>query len=216
MNIDAILFDLDNTIYPASSGMMHAIDSRILEFMSDRLGVSPEEAAAIRLEYFTTYGTTLRGLQLHTSVDPEDFLAHVHDLAWDSFLESDAELDHLLGQVRATRAIFTNSPAEHARGVLRTLGIERHFAYIFDIRFQQFLPKPDEAGYRRALEYLGAAGQQTIMIEDTLKNLATARKLGMATIYIGDALPDADHPADYVMPDVLAALRLILTLEDPE
>jgi putative hydrolase of the HAD superfamily len=212
MNTHAILFDLDNTLYPASSGLMGAIDTRILDYLSDRLGITPEEAIAIRRDYFSTYGTTLRGLQLHTQVDPEDYLTYVHDLAFESLLQSDAELDHLLGQIRETKAIFTNSPAEHARNVLRTLGIERHFDHIFDIRFQEFLPKPDENGYLRALSILGVTGEQTIMVEDTLKNLVTARKLGMRTIYIGDTLPDHDHPADYVMPDVLAALRVILDL----
>jgi putative hydrolase of the HAD superfamily len=213
MPINAILFDLDNTIYPASAGLMHALDSRILAYMQERLGVTTEAALEIRREYFTTYGTTLRGLQLHDQVDPEEFLARVHDLRFEAFLDSDAELDHLLGQLHATKAIFTNSPIEHAHGVLKTLGIDRHFQQIFDIRFQEFLPKPDRRGYQRALEQLGVPGTQACMVEDTLKNLTTARQLGMLTIYISEETPEHEHPADYVVPDIHTALRILLELQ---
>src|SRR5919206_3086910 len=108
MSLSAVLFDLDNTLYPASSGLMHSVDTRITEYVQNLLGVEPVEAMALRRQYFADYGTTLRGLQHHHAVDAEDYLSYVHDLALESFLASDAELDHLLGEVRATKAIFTN------------------------------------------------------------------------------------------------------------
>jgi FMN phosphatase YigB (HAD superfamily) len=49
------------------------------------------------------------------------------------------------------------------------------------------------------------------MIEDTLKNLAPARSLGMATIYIADTAPAGDeHPADIVVTDIYQAIHAIL------
>jgi putative hydrolase of the HAD superfamily len=65
MTIRAMLFDLDNTLYPASSGVMQSIDQRIGEYVQQRLGLPEVEAAKIRHYYYTTYGTTLRGLQQH-------------------------------------------------------------------------------------------------------------------------------------------------------
>ena len=214
MSISAILFDLDNTLYPASCGLMQGVDTRITEYVQHLLGVDQEEAAAIRRRYFLDYGTTLCGLQRHHGVDPEDYLAYVHDLALESFLASDAELDRLLGEVRATKAVFTNAPSEYARRVLTVLGVERHFAHIFDIRFFAFQPKPDPAGYRRALEALGIYGAQTLLIEDTPKNLVPARALGMTTILVSDGAGNgAAALADHVVPDILAALRIALDLE---
>jgi putative hydrolase of the HAD superfamily len=155
MPISAVLFDLDNTIYPASSGVMKGIDVRITEYVQNLLGLELEQAQELRSHYYRTYGTTLNGLQRHHGVDAEHYLGHVHDLAIESFLTSDAELDHLLSELTATKAIFTNSPAEYARRVLRAMGIERHFAHIFDVRFSGFQPKPDPVVYQSVLDTLG-------------------------------------------------------------
>jgi putative hydrolase of the HAD superfamily len=213
MPISTVLFDLDNTLYPASSGLMHSVDTRITEYVQNLLGLELAEAMTLRRQYFVDYGTTLRGLQHHHAVDVEDYLAYVHDLALESFLASDAELDHLLSEVGATKAIFTNAPGDYARRVLEMLGIERHFEQIFDIRFHAFQPKPDPSAYQRVLAALGAAGAEVVFLEDTPQNLLPAHALGMHTILVGaEAAPAADF-ADHSAPDILAALRVVLDLE---
>jgi putative hydrolase of the HAD superfamily len=213
MPISAILFDLDNTLYPASSGLMHSVDTRITEYVQNLLGVEPAEAMDLRRQYFVDYGTTLRGLQHHHTVDPEDYLAYVHDLALESFLASDAELDHLLSEVGATKAVFTNAPGDYARRVLATLGIERHFEQVFDIRFHGFQPKPDPVAYQRVLDALGVASAEVVFIEDTPQNLLPAHALGMTTILVGVEPASAGEVADFVTPDILAALRVVLELD---
>jgi putative hydrolase of the HAD superfamily len=213
MAITTILFDLDNTIYPASSGLMKGIDVRINEYVKNLLGLGEQESLRLRKKYYVEYGTTLHGLQRHHSVDAEHYLDYVHDIAIESFLASDAELDHLLSLLQATKAIFTNSPAGYARRVLEVLGIERHFSHIFDIRFSGFQPKPDPAVYQSVLDALNVEGHAALLVEDTAKNLAPARALGMITILIGEANADTTALADYVVPDVLAAIRVALELE---
>ena len=213
MSIAAVLFDLDNTIYPASSGMMKGIDVRITEYVQNLLGLDLEQARELRQHYYQTYGTTLTGLQHHHGVDAEHYLSHVHDLAIESFLSSDAELDHLLSELTAIKAIFTNSPADYARRVLRALGIERHFEHIFDIRFSGFRPKPDPLVYQSVLDALEVAGEEAILVEDSPQNLPPARALGMTTILVGQPSEADMALADYVTPDVLAAVRIALELE---
>jgi len=213
MPLSAVLFDLDNTLYPASSGLMHIVDTRITEYVQNLLGVEPAEAMQLRRQYFVDYGTTLRGLQQHHAVDPEDYLSYVHDLALESFLASDAELDHLLGEVGAAKAIFTNAPGDYARRVLATLGIERHFENVFDIRFHAFQPKPDPVAYCRVLSALQVCPDEVVFLEDTICNLRPARALGMATILIDEAPQHNGSDADYVVPDILAALRVVLDLQ---
>jgi putative hydrolase of the HAD superfamily len=213
MTISAVLFDLDNTLYPASSGLMHSVDTRITEYIQNLLGLDLDTALALRRRYFVDYGTTLRGLQHHHAVDPEDYLTYVHDLALESFLASDAELDRLLGEIAVAKVIFTNAPGDYARRVLATLGIERHFDQIFDIRFHVFQPKPELAAYRRVLDTLGMDAAEMIFIEDTPQNLPPARALGMSTILVGAEQSLAPRLADYVVPDILAALRVVLDLQ---
>jgi putative hydrolase of the HAD superfamily len=154
----------------------------------------------------------LRGLQYHHTVDPEDYLAYVHDLALESCLANDHELDSLLGEVAAVKAVFTNAPGDYARRVLAMLGIERHFEQVFDIRFHGFRPKPDPTAYRRVLDALGLFGAETVFIEDTAQNLLPARALGMTTILVGAEPTSACDVADFVAPNIQAALRLVLQL----
>jgi len=214
MPISSVLFDLDNTIYPASSGLMTGVDVRIGEYVQRLLGLDREQARAIQKRYYAEYGTTLSGLQLHHAVDADDYLSYVHDLAPETFLQADAELDRLLDDLPAAKAIFTNAPGDYARRVLRALGIERHFPQIFDIRFASFRPKPDPAVYQLVLDMLGARGPNTILIEDTPKNLAPARALGMTTILVGEPR-SPNGTIDYVVPDVLDAVRVAIGLCAP-
>ena len=63
MRFSTLFFDLDDTLYPASTGLWHAIKERMNMFMHERLCLPEAEIPALREQYFKTYGTTLRGLQ---------------------------------------------------------------------------------------------------------------------------------------------------------
>jgi len=211
MTLAAILFDLDSTLYPRSAGIQRALDERMNAYVQRVTGCAPEEAPILRTAWFKRYGTTLAGLQHEYHIDVEDYLRVIHDVRLDTFLTRDHELDTLLDQLDLRRAIFTNSPAEHAARVLRTLGVARHFPLIFDIRFFEFQPKPNRTAYTRALDALGVAAGETLLIEDTPQNLPPARDLGMRTILIDEqGAHRSDGIADYVVPDIRAALRVVV------
>jgi putative hydrolase of the HAD superfamily len=208
MSIDVVLFDLDDTIYPASNGLMQSIDRRIGEFVQQALGLDEEAALLLRRQYYAEFGTTLRGLQHHhRHIETESYLQYVHDVALDAFLQSDEHLDKILGALPARKAIFTNSPREHAERILQTLGIAEHFERIFDIRLFEFVGKPDPAAYQLVLDELGVEGPDALLIEDTAKNLVPATQFGMTTVLISEELQDSPL-ADYVVPDVVAAVEL--------
>ena len=215
MAIRAVLFDLDNTIYPASSGLMQGIDQRIGEFVQQSLGLSEAESLRLRRRYYAEFGTTLRGLQKHHDhIEAESYLEYVHDLALDALLVSDERLDTNLAALRVRKAIFTNSPREHAERVLQALGIAHHFERIFDLRFFEFVCKPEPSCYSRVLQELGVAGDETMLIEDTVVNLPPARELGMTTILI-DEHEQPNPLADYVVSDIVAAVEVARQLSTP-
>lgn len=207
MTIRAILFDLDNTLYPASSGLMEHLDRRITEYVRQRLNLSEVEVQEIRRSYYTTYGTTLRGLlQNYHNVDSDDYLQFVHDIAIEEFLAINAELDTALTRLDVRKIIFTNSPREHAERVLQALGIAQHFERVFDLRYFNFIAKPDPHCYQHLLDELGVAGSEAVFIEDTPQNLDPAKALGLTTVLISDTLQP--YPAaDYVVPDLRTALE---------
>jgi putative hydrolase of the HAD superfamily len=212
MAIRAIVFDLDNTLYPAASGVMQHIDRRIGEYVQQRLGISTEEALKIRRTYCETFGTTLRGLLHHyTDIETEDYLRFVHDVEIEVLLRFDAALDAALTALPVRKVIFTNSPREHAERVLQALELMHHFERIFDLRYFNLVGKPDPASYQHVLEYLGIPGTDVLMLEDSAFNLPPAKALGMTTILIGETLP-VRPDADYYVGNVLEALDIAQTL----
>ena len=78
--IDTWIFDLDNTLYPASCNLFDQIHRRMGEFISGLLDVDLDEARRLQKLYFREHGTTLRGLMTRDDIDPHEFLAFVHDI----------------------------------------------------------------------------------------------------------------------------------------
>ena len=155
MRFTQIFFDLDDTLYPATNGLWAAIRQRMNEYMLERLSIPPEQVPVIRRQYFETYGTTLRGLQLHYQVDADDFLAYVHDLPIETIFAPDPELRRLLQSLSLPKWIFTNADANHAGRVLTALGMSDCFNGIIDIRAMGFVCKPDPQAYRIASDRVG-------------------------------------------------------------
>lgn len=189
----AILFDLDNTLYTEESGIFDLIDRRMNEWLMQRLQIPADQVNEFRHKYFMKYGTTLRGLMLHHNVDPHDFLDYVHDVPVREFLTADEELRNALSNIAARKVIFTNSDYKHAGRILDALGIRDLFEKIFDIEAMQFIPKPNPEAYQLVLQYLDAAPEQCLLIDDMERNLGPARELGMRTILIGDGQPTSDE-----------------------
>ena len=54
--------DLDDTLYPGGTGIGPALKRNIDEFLVARFSLVADKAAAVRVELFRTYGSTLAGL----------------------------------------------------------------------------------------------------------------------------------------------------------
>ena len=68
------IFDLDNCLYPASTGLFALIDERMTAYIERLLDVGPEEARRVQKHHFHTHGTTLAGLIKEHEIDPHHFL----------------------------------------------------------------------------------------------------------------------------------------------
>ena len=193
-----ILFDLDETLYPSRSGLMAAIGELMSRFMEERLDMPPAEVPTLREHYYHTYGTTMRGLQLHHGIDPEDYLAYVHDIPLEDYIGPNDELDRVLAEIEMEKVVFTNASAEHARRVLKILGIERHFNCIIDVRASGYFAKPDPEAYRHALRILGTRGDECLLVDDNVRNLTSAKELGMITVLVSNekTVPRQDQSKD--------------------
>jgi putative hydrolase of the HAD superfamily len=211
-----ILFDLDETLYPTRSGLMARIGRLMGRYMEERLGMSPAEVPSLRRHYYHTYGTTMRGLQIHHGIDPEDYLAYVHDLPLEDYIGPNDTLDGVLAEIAIEKAVFTNASKEHARRVLKVLGIERHFNRVIDVRDLGYIGKPDPKAYRRALEILGAGGDECLLVDDNVRNLEPAKKLGMITVLVSNENTELrqvqpEH-ADFVIGEVAEIGEVVRSL----
>lgn len=210
--IEVVLFDLDETLYPRSAGLMQAIGRRIGLYMEERLGMPPELVSRLRPEYFQKYGTSLRGLQIHHHIDADDYLDFVHDVVLSDYIGPDPALQAMLSEIAARKVVFTNAHEHHARSVLRVLGIEGYFETIIDVRTFQFVGKPDPQAYQLAVDLLAVPAAKCLLVEDNVRNLRPGKALGMVTVLVGDHEPE-DGVVDYHLDSVLGVRDVLSQLE---
>ena len=206
------VFDLDNTLYPASA-LYDEIGERMTAYIARTLGIDGAKALEARERYFHEYGATVVGLARHHDVDASDFLRDVHE-ADHGVLEPDAELRELIARLPGRRIIFTNGGGGHAQRVLASLNLDGLFDTVFDIEAAELTPKPQRDCYARLLSACGFDAREALFIEDTLRNLEPAHELGFVTALVGPVHPEP-RPAyvDHWAADVKALLRLALSDE---
>ncbi|NIS79444.1 MAG: pyrimidine 5'-nucleotidase [Anaerolineales bacterium] len=182
-----LFFDLDDTLYPRSSGLWNAIGERINSFMIDRLEIPEENVSPIRDEYLRTYGTTLNGLVANYQIDPFEYLTFVHDVQIEDYLHPDPVMQRMLASLHPSRIIFTNASVSYAMRVLKRLGVDPYIDQIIDIIALDFHNKPLPQAYERALDLAQESDPKACMlIDDRVDNLLPAAALGMTTVLVGD------------------------------
>jgi putative hydrolase of the HAD superfamily len=184
-HLECALFDLDNTLYAKSTGVMDVVSQRINEYMALRLGMDEATIKTLRPRYWEQYGTTMRGLMLEHGTNADDYLDYVHAFSVQEFLAPNVELDAVLQQLPWRKVIFTSSTRNHVQQVLEALAIAQYFARTFDIRDTGLICKPDPAAYQVVLQALGLKAEQCLLVDDSLPNLQTAAALGMVTVWVG-------------------------------
>ncbi|MEJ8631263.1 pyrimidine 5'-nucleotidase [Sphingomonas sp. I4] len=182
-HIDAWIFDLDNTLYPASARSVLAhrpADDRVCRRAA---GVEPEEAFRIQKTYFHAHGTTLAGLMAEHDVDPAAFLSYVHDIEMD-VLEADAPLAAALAKLPGRKLVFTNGDKPYALKVLDRLGLGSHFEAVHDITAMGLVPKPQPSAYAGLCAAFDIDPTRAIFFEDMARNLIPAKAIGMTTVWV--------------------------------
>ena len=184
-HIETWIFDLDNTLYRADSNLFAQIDERMTRYIVEQLGLSAEEAQRLQHVYYREYGSTLCGLIEFNDVDPEAFLAYVHDIDL-SVIAPNPALNDAFARLKGRRFVFTNGCRRHADRVLEHLGLADAIDDIWDIRTLAFTPKPQAEAYRRIVAAGAFAPETAAMFEDMARNLMPAHALGMTTVWINN------------------------------
>jgi len=194
-SIDCWIFDLDNCLYPASCDLFALIDERMGMFITRLLGCDAAEARRVQKHHFEHHGTTLAGLMASHGIDPHEFLDFVHDIDL-SRLTPDPAMPGLLARLPGRRYVFTNGAANYAGRVLEALGLDQSFDGIHDIHATSYVPKPRPDAYRSLCDRFAIDPHRALFVEDMAKNLAPAKALGMATVWVNNGSEQAGFGAE--------------------
>jgi putative hydrolase of the HAD superfamily len=213
-SLDTWIFDLDNTLYPASAGIFPRIDIRMGAYIADLLGVDAIEARRVQKKYFHENGTTLSGLMAKHQTDPHHFLEYVHDIDM-SGIPKNPLLASILARLPGRKLVFTNGDTPYATRILEALGLADSFEAIYDIHDQAYLPKPAPASYAKMCKDFAVEPTRAIFFEDMARNLKPAKALGMTTVWINNGSEAGHfeaHPSyiDYEIAEPTAWLAALL------
>lgn len=183
------LFDLDNTLHDASHAAFGPTSQAMSEYIAAHLGLTADEASALRQRYWNHYGATLLGVVRHHRVQPAHFLAQTHQLpGLEERLRTSAHDRAALARLPGRKIILTNAPRAYAMRVMDTLGLTRHFDAVLSIEdmtmFGQLRPKPDSRMFRAVLARLKVPASRCVLVEDTLEHQKAANALGMRTVWM--------------------------------
>jgi putative hydrolase of the HAD superfamily len=179
------LFDLDNTLHDANPHIFPRINQAMTDYVAAALGLPQDEAGRLRVDYWQRYGATLTGLMRHHGTDPGHFLRETHQFPHlERLLVFERGLATMLRRLPGRKVVFSNAPAHYAEAVLRLMGIRHLFDAVYAIEHLRFQPKPRNQGFRRLLHGLRVRPERCVMVEDSVENLATARRLKMKTVLI--------------------------------
>ncbi len=194
-HIESWVFDLDNSLYPASCDLFALIDVRMGEYISRLVGCDPAEARRIQKHFFREHGTTLAGLMKEHGVDPHDFLSFVHDIAL-ARLTADPDLLAALDRLPGRKFVFTNGDEAYAGRVLDKLGLANAFDGMHDIHAMNYVPKPHPDAYAQLCERHGIDPARALFADDMARNLAPAKALGMVTVWVDNGSEQAGAGAE--------------------
>ena len=194
------VFDLDNCLYPASTGLFSLIDERMGAYIQRLLDCDAAEAKRVQKAHFHQHGTTLAGLMKEHAVDPDDFLGDVHAIPLDR-VQYDSRLAKALARLPGRRFIFTNGDAPYARRVLEAIGVHAEFDDLHDIHASGYRPKPDPHGYEVMCQRFGIDPATALLADDMVQNLAPAKALGMATVWVDNGSERGNHGYDHAIVD---------------
>ncbi|XP_009387529.2 uncharacterized protein C24B11.05 isoform X4 [Musa acuminata AAA Group] len=148
---DCLLFDLDDTLYPLSSGIAAECRRNIGDYLVEKLGIEDSKISDLCNLLYKNYGTTMAGLRaIGYSFDYDDYHRFVHGRLPYENLKADPVLGSLLLSLPLRKVVFTNADKAHAAKVLKKLGLEDCFEGI--ICFETLNPPTSSRGTETSSE----------------------------------------------------------------
>ena len=206
------IFDLDNTLHDATPHIFPHINRSMNAYLQEHLRLDEAAASALRTHYWQRYGATLSGLMIHHDTDPDHFLWHTHQFPeLERMVLREPRLRHVLKKLPGRKVIFSNAPLRYAIAVLKLLRVDELFDDVMAVEHTRFRPKPDVFGFMRLLKNNRVKAAQCVMVEDSLENLQSAKRLGMRTVWVNTGNQNSPS-VDVKIRDVMQLPRILSRL----
>ena len=212
-NINTWIFDLDNTLYAADSGIFQQVHRLMGEFISKNLNVDLTEAKKLQSKYYKQHGTTLRGMIDNHGTNPDYFLEEVHKLDY-SIVGPNDLLNRELKKLEGRKIIYTNANKQHVINVLERIDLTNFFDEIFDIKMANYIPKPEIKPYEQIIDLFNINPKSSAMFDDIARNLVPAKKVGFTPVWIdagyenfSDDIKSSKNYLDYETRDLSLFLK---------
>ena len=143
-HVEAWVFDLDNTLYPADCNLFAQIDRRMGEFIQNSFGIPLEEAQSLRESLLLRARHDARGARAAATARRPTLSSTMCMTSILSAVLPSPELAAALDALPGRKFIFTNGSRKHAEAVTARLGVSGHFADICDIHALEYIhPEAD-------------------------------------------------------------------------
>ncbi len=153
------------------------------DYVMDKLKLGRSEADRLRHDYWRRYGTTLAGLMQEHGIEPGPYLAHVHDISFDTLVPDAVLAGHIAG-LPGRRIVYTNGSAAYAARVLAARGLSGVFDAVYGVEHAGFRPKPERAAFETVFARDGLQADLAAMFEDDPRNLTEPHAMGMRTVHV--------------------------------
>ncbi|XP_010483584.1 PREDICTED: suppressor of disruption of TFIIS-like isoform X2 [Camelina sativa] len=174
---ECLVFDLDDTLYPLSSGLSEACANNIIEFMVQKLGVEEDRVVELNQLLYRTYGTSMAGLKaIGYEFDNDEYHSYVHGRLPYENLKPDPVLRNLLLSLPFRKLVFSNGDDVHVMRALKRLG---------HLPENPVICKPAKIAFEKAFEIAQLNPHKALFFDDSIRNIQTGKVMGLRTVLVG-------------------------------
>jgi putative hydrolase of the HAD superfamily len=208
LDISLLIFDMDGTLYDAKRKksdpeyyrnhfFLH-IQRNALALLRKRLHVDEKAALGLWCDVGEKYNKEYSiGIEKEYKIDRSVFFKKTWNFHVEDYVKKDRQLRDILIRMHIKKALLTAAPEYWATKVLKRLNIRDLFSAVYfgdgDIR------KPNPAAYLSILKQCKTAAKDALYIDDEIRFLIPAKKLGMKTAFIDNVgISVSEEEAAYI------------------
>jgi putative hydrolase of the HAD superfamily len=206
-NIDCIIWDLDNTLYPydkcflkearSASVIAAGILAPDIDFRVSIKAIRNTQSVGVMAEYFTS----------EYNLDRDAFFSQFYNNLDPGFLKPDPSFIDAFKKAPQKHVLLTHASSVWAKKATKHLGLYDDFDHILAVEdIGGALKNKTQHPYNIALQRAGVEPENTVFIDDHEENLVIAKTLGMLTILLGE---DQHNEADMIFKKPIEALYKI-------